>query len=192
MQSIRLTAGGLSFLVVNTPCTVVPLAQFREEEQDDTYQTVFSHADLQSHRVCRMEVKQLGVVVLFSVPRDEYEAFKAEYPKGEVVNTFAQVMASAADFFRHDAPEGQSLLAYVNKEKIYLYSIIEGELKFANSFDLESEENAIYYLLSVWKVLQLEMHQDNCFIAGEDEAAQNLANEAAQYLFRVTLADLEL
>lgn len=168
----------------------MPLVQFSAEEQESVYQTVFSQADLLHHRVCHTVVKSLGVVVLFTVPNEDYEAFVAAHPDGTVTNRFAEVMAAAALFFQHDAPEGQSLLAYVDEEVLYLYSIIEGELRFANSFVLEREENAIYYLLSVWKTLQLEMHQDTCFIAGEEGAAQKLADEAAQFLFRVTLADL--
>lgn len=176
-------------VVIDSDSTCIPLDEFRREGLKDYYKLVFDNVDLEANNVCYTLLPQIDVVEAFSVPKDVCETVSAVYPDVVYTNSYATVMGRTAQFCKSRNLSSCPLFAYVQRAQLFLFSIFQDKLVFANSFTIEHEQNALYFLLSVWKELELDVHENPCFISGDPEPSKQLAEQARSYLLNVEQMD---
>ena len=172
-------------LVIDTDSTCIPLDEFKRDDLNTFYQLVFDNADLEANKVCYTVLPNLDVVELFTVPNDICDAISEIYPDVILTNSYATVMERTAAFCQRRNPANRPLFVYAQNKQLFVYCIYQNELLFANSFMVENGQTALYFLLSVWKELGLDVRENTCFIAGDPEPAKKLAEEARDYLLHV-------
>ena len=177
-------------VVVDSDATSVPLAVFRDDTVDSAYQQVFSRADLLHNSVETTEITPLEVVELYTIPAEVCRLTLEFFPQATFCNVYAAVMQYVANFSQQRMLTEQPLFAYVYEDQLFVYSIHAGKLMFANKFPLENGQNALFFLLSVWKELGLDVHESFCFVGGGDETTvSRLAGEVRKYILHVELMD---
>lgn len=172
-------------IVIDSDSTCIPAEQFRSDDLEALYQQVFSTTDIERQHVCHTLIEQLNVVEAFTIPKDVEALLQEHFPGAIVTNSYAMVMQRVADFCQRRNPSGQPIFAYVQSDQLFIFSIRDNQLLFANSFMVDKEQNALYFLLSVWKELNLDVRNDYCFIGGDPQPTQRLIEEARNYLLHV-------
>lgn len=176
-------------VVIDSDSTCIPLEEFHRDEITNLYKFVFSDADLDSNLVSYTLLPQIDVVEAYTVPRDVYDAVRAVYPEAAFTNSYATVLERVAQFCKRRNPIKRPLFAYVQQDQLFVFSIFQDQLLYANGFTLENNQNGLYFLLSVWKELGLDVRENTCFIAGEPTQANALISVARGYLLQVESMD---
>lgn len=176
-------------VVIDSDSTCIPLDEFRREDLQSYYKLVFDNVDIEANNICYTVLPQIEVVETFAMPKDICAAIAEIYPDAIYVNSYAMVMERTIKFCKFRNPASCPLFVYIQNRQMFIYSIFQDRLLFANSFNLEHEQNALYFLLSVWKELAYDVYENICFIGGETGPSRQLAEEAKAYLQHVELMD---
>ena len=79
----------------------------------------------------------------------------------------------------------QKLYAYFHNRQMEVFSFGKNRFKFCNTYTVNNSNNALYFLLSVWKQLGLEAEHDELHMVGTLPDEEALMNETRQYVKRV-------
>lgn len=172
-------------VVIDSDSTCIPLEDFNRESLDELYEAVFHDVDLLDNEVCYTILPQLEVVEAFTVPRLIRETVSELYPEAVFTNSYAVVMERVANYCKQRPLATRPLFVYAQSNQLFVFCVFQDRLLFANSFSIDKDQNALYFLLSVWKELGLDVRENTCFISGDPEPVKQLATEARNYLLHV-------
>ena len=168
-------------VMVDTPTLMVPTNEFNEAESDTLYHHAFT--DMNQQQVMYTVLPDLNAVVLFSVQKDL---------RGVIDNTFDDVRytAAVAPVWRHlhqrsYTGQHQKLYAYFHDRRMEVFSFGQNRFKFCNSFAVNNPNDALYYLLAVWKQLTMEAVHDELHLVGDIPERDQLLEEAQRFVKRV-------
>lgn len=165
-----------------TDATCIPQQEFMAEDLTQLYHVVFPSFDEQQYDVVYTHLPQLDIVEAFLVRKDIQKAVMAIYPDATFTNASTVVLGRIATFYKRQQLPDNALFAYATPLQLFLYSIREDKLQFSNSFPLDQPQDSLYYLLSVWKMLQLNVRKHHCYVAGEEGSVEFLAEALKPYL----------
>jgi hypothetical protein len=74
------------------------------------------------------------------------------------------------------------LYGYLHDQKLDIFAFHQNRFKFYNQFDVTRQQDALYFLLYVWKQLLLSAEQDELHLVGDTEG---LVDELRKYLLNV-------
>ena len=63
-----------------------------------------------------------------------------------------------------------------------MFSFQQNRFRFANTYETENAQDALYYLLYIWKLTGLDTQQDELLLIGDMPQAELLTDELAKYL----------
>lgn len=177
-------------VVVDTDITCIPLEEFNADDVDSLYQLVFDKTVAEANKVCCTQLPSIGVVGLFSVPNEVCETVWEVFPEATFTNTCSVVLERSLAFSQMHPETSSPLFVFLQSNKMFVYSIFENQLLFFNTFTLENEQNALYFMLSVWKELKFDPRGNACHIAGDDlMRIAELADSAHEYLLHVDVTN---
>lgn len=172
-------------VITQSDATCLPRQEFVAEELADVYSLVFPTFDREAYEVCYTHLPQLDIVEVFLVSKSLMETVRAVYPDATFTNSSALILGRVATYCKRQQLPDNVLFAYTTPIQLYLFSISENKLKFANSFPLDQPQDSLYYLLSVWKVLGLNARKNQCYVAGENGSVDYLTEALTPYLQHV-------
>ncbi len=168
-------------VMVDTPTLMVPADIFVEGEGEQLYHHAFTGQDQQP--VMHTVLPDLNAVVLFSIQKDL---------RGVIDSQFSNVRytAAVAPVWRHlhqrsFTGQHQKLYAYFHDRRMEVFSFAQNRFKFCNSFAVNNPNDALYYVLGVWKQLALEPEHDELHLAGDIPDRDRLMEEAQRFVKRV-------
>lgn len=170
-----------TLVMVDSPVLMIPVDLFHEEEKQELYFHAMTHREQQA--VMHTVLPDLNCVALFSIDKDLLA----------VVNdhlSMPSVIAAMAPVWRHLHQRSytgihQKLYGYYHDRRLEVFSFGKNRFKFCNTYAVNNCNNALYYLLSVWKQLGLEAEHDELHLVGELPDEDALFNEARQFVKRV-------
>lgn len=171
-------------VVIDSNSVCVPSEEFRPEDLQRHYALVYGDVDFKQHMLCYCVLPDLQVVEVFTVPADICAVVSKLWPDATYTNSCSVVLNHTASFCRQHSPEGNVLFAYLEGRQFFVHSISQGQLRYTNHFHVDEKQNALFFLLSVWKELSLDVFHDTCYLGGSS-FAQQLADEARAYLRNV-------
>ena len=172
---------GSVLVMVDSPVLMVPSDLFDEEEKATCYRHAFTQQEqmLVMHTV----LPDLSSVAVFSVPKD----FRLV-----IADAFSNVhfVAALAPLWRHLNQRSYTgphhkLYAYFHEQYVDLYCFAQNRFKFCNSFPCSNKEDAIYYILAVWKQTGLAAEHDELFLTGNLPECNELKADLETYVKRV-------
>lgn len=168
-------------VMVDTPTLMVPTNEFNEAEKEVLYYHAFT--DMNQQQVMHTVLPDLNAVVLFSVQKDL---------RSVIDNNFDDVRytAAIAPVWRHlhqrsYTGQHQKLYAYFHDRRMEVFSFSQNRFKFCNSFAVNNPNDALYYLLAVWKQLTMEAEHDELHLVGAIPERDQLLEEAQRFVKRV-------
>ncbi len=184
------TASTHKFTVVsalfNSPACFVPLELFQKEDKELHYELTCPHAP--EHTIHYNILPHLEVAHLFSVPQAVEEILLQYFP---AIHFHAQNSMVLERTAAH-APiaDGKILYAYFYNQRVYVFHFCDKKLVFANEFTVSTSQDVLYYVLNVWKMLQLDRKTDCCALIQPEHAPEHAAEELKHYIYKVQGIDL--
>jgi len=94
------------------------------------------------------------------------------YPHAIIHSYFGQLMNRMWAYDRRANNDEKRLYASTCDQQLFVFAYENGALRFANSFEAEQENDQLYFLLSVWKQLDLRQTKDCCVLIDAEESLQ--------------------
>lgn len=179
------TQKDLQVCISNNLYTLVPQALFEEKELE-TYLS-FNHPIEENHQLKFhfTKLESFDAVIVFAIPRSLEFMLKAKLPPYKLLH-FASPILEAVGLSK---PKPNELLVHVQNEQFEVIYAPNGKLNFFNSFQYQSKEDFIYYLLYVMEQLQLEREQSTIILVGEIEKDSAIFKLLHTYINEVTLGE---
>ena len=168
-------------VLMDSPVLTIPASLFNEEEQVKLYHHAFSHQEQQF--VTHAILPDLNAMVVFSVQKDLYQVLHDRFPQV----TFRPLMSAVWHHMYQKSFMGQhqKLYGYFHDKKVEVFAFGQNRLKFQNVYNVNTIEDSIYFLLSVWKQLGLNVQSDELYLAGQMADKDKLKEHLQKFLKRV-------
>ncbi len=148
---------------IDAPLLVVPVEEFREDEIETLYTHTFTGHD--NDAILYRVQPALNVVAVFPINKD----FKLVIEDNFSDIRFTPIMQPMWNYFhqRNFTSIYRKLYGYFHENKLEVFCFTNNRLKFHNSFATTHAKDAIYFLLYVWKQLELDQQKDELHIIGD-------------------------
>jgi len=174
------------FVLVCTPSTRVPIEEFHREEAAALYALTFSGQDLTHQRVAYNILPQLESAELYAIPASVEEAILQFYPTARFFASRAILMERLLLLEEDQPTESRRLYVCSETEGYSLYAFEGRRLRFANTFQVASVADALYFILSIWKQLGMDQQKDCLrFIAPQSSRDESLRSQLSEYLMKI-------
>lgn len=172
-------------VIIYGDSTYIPQQEFVADRLEQLYSVVFPAIDGSSQEVCFTHLPQLDIVVAFAMPMAVRKVVEAVCPEATFTSASAVILGRVATICKRQQLPDNALFAYVTPLQLFLFSVSQDKLKFANNFELDQPKDSLFYLLSVWKSLERDARRHYCYVAGETESMNYLAEALVPYLQNV-------
>lgn len=168
-------------VMVDTPVLMVPTNLFDEEEQEALYHHAFSRQEQLA--VMHTVLPDINAVAVFALQKDLRGVITNVYPE-------AHFMAAVAPVWRYLHQRSymgkhQKLFGYFHDQRLEVFSYGQNRFRFCNSYAVNNPNDALYYLLAVWKQLGFEPEHDEMHLAGQLDDREVFITEAQKFVKRV-------
>ena len=165
-------------VLVDSPVLCVPIAEFREEQRDQLYHYTFTRVDQQA--VVHAILPDLNAVAVFAVQKDLRQVLVDRF--GRV--SYQPLMSAVWRHMYQKSFTGPhaKLYCYFHDRKVEVFSFEHNRFKFQNAYAVTTVDDALYYVLFVWKQLGMDPQNDELHLAGQ---ADEMKDRASQFLKRV-------
>ena len=166
-------------VLVDTTSMLVPIEQFEEEDIEPLFDHTFPNKS--SRRIVHYNVlPELKSVCLFAVSKDVEGAIKDHFDDVQFIHTMTPVWHHLHQ--RSFTGHRNKLYGYFHNKQLDIFSFQQNRFKYCNSFEASHAHDALYFLLYVWKQLQLEAVHDEMHIVGDIPEREWLLQELKRYL----------
>ncbi len=167
-------------VMVDAPALMVPVDLFEEGNKEVLYQHAFPNRP--GEAVLYNVLPDLSCVAVFSVNKDLKTVIDDHF--GDV-----RFFCAASPVWRHLHQRSftgvrNKLYGYFHDQELEIFSFNQNRFKYCNSFEVSHAHDALYFLLYVWKQLQLKPEHDEMHIAGDIPEKEWMLSELRRYLQR--------
>ncbi len=174
-------AFGRVLVMVDTPVLMVPSDLFVQDEMEALYYHTFTRQDQQV--VMHTVLPELNCVAVFTMPKDL---------RTVITDTFSnvQVLPAFTPLWRHLNQRSYigsrfKLYTYYHDKSIDVFCFAQNRFKFYNSYEVNTSEDVMYYVLSVVKQLGIIPEHDELYICGDFPDRDKLKLELERFVKRV-------
>lgn len=167
-------------VMVDSPVLMIPVDLFREDQCSMLY--AHSYSKTADSVVLHNVLPDLNAVAAFAVNRDL---------KLVVDDNFSDVcyISAVSPVWRYLHQRSfigtrGKLYGYFHDKKLDIFSFNQHRFKYCNAFEAAHAQDALYFLLYVWKQLMLKPEYDEIHIVGDIPEREWLLGELRRYLQR--------
>lgn len=165
-------------VLLDAKALLVPVEQFRESEAETLYAHAFT-SNVQQNIVYNV-LPDLNVVALFGVNKDLQLVLNDHFSDVRLIHAVAPVWRYLHQ--RSFAGYRSKLYGYFHDRQLDIFSFQQHRFKFCNVFDTVRAHDSLYFLLYVWKQLNLQPEYDEMHIVGDIPEREWLLQELRKYL----------
>lgn len=167
-------------VAVDSPVLLVPVDLYQEQDREALY--LHSYPGSSQDVINSYVLPNLNCVALYAINRDLKLVLNDHFPQ-------AQYLCSTAPVWRHLHQRSftgvrSKLFGYFHDKHLEVFSFQQNRFKFHNSFDTTRTPDTVFYLLYVWKQLNLQQEHDELHLAGDIPEQGELLEELRKYLKR--------
>ncbi len=175
-------------VLVNAPTAHIPLDVFKQDEAELLYRLTFADGTPREEHIFYNVSARPEMVTVAALPADVYALLHERYPTLRLFSTDCTLMAALLSYDTTPAKaKGRRLYVYLHEDGMNLYVPEEGKLLFANSFDCTPTADRMYFVLNVWRELQLDARRDTCLLLGSAPAVVALHEPLTRYLQNIEM-----
>lgn len=168
-------------VLIDSPLLLVPVEEFSEDNLKELYH--HSYPDVKSCLIEHAVWPMLNVVAAFSVNKDLNMVLHDHIDNIR----FNPLVQPVVEYLHRRSYTGNSrkLYGYFHDGSLSIVSFDKNRLKFYNSFQTSNTSDAVYFLLYVWKALNLDAHRDELQIAGQIPDRTEMVRTLKKYVQNV-------
>ena len=168
-----------SVLVTNRPYTLVPEAYFEEERKAELF--AFNFPDKLDTDHVLVNFLPDRTALLFSLPEDIYAFCSRSFSAPEFLHPATLFLSQWESLSKNSLCK--QMFVVLTEQRIELVCFApQGKLLLANSFEVKSSHDRVYYVLYVWKQEGFDQLVDRLFIAGDSAGCGELRQTLSLYL----------
>ena len=166
-------------VLVDSPVLTVPVNVFREEERDQLYHYTFTRQEQQM--VMHVILPDLNAVAVFAVQKDLRQVLADRFDRV----SYQPLMSSVWRHMYQKSFTGPhaKLYAYFHDRKMEVFSFEHNRFKFQNAYAVATPDDALFYILSVWKQLGMDPQSDELHLASQMPELKERALEFVKRVF---------
>ena len=169
-------------IMVDEPVLMVPDDLFDPLSAETLYYHSFPRTDEQ-RVVMANPLPDLNAVPVFSVNRDLRLVITDHFRDVRFAPVSVPVWRHL--YQRSFAGARAKLYAHFHDRRMEVFCFGQNRFKYCNSFGADHPQDAVYYLLSVWNQLSLNIDTDEMYITGETPHKEHLTAELHKFIHRV-------
>lgn len=165
-------------VVADTEVLLIPLDEYQQEDQETLYHHAFTHH--QGDKILSTVLPSLSAVMLYSMNKDLLQVIEDHFPDVR----YTHVCASVWQHFHRRSFTGMNrkLYGYFHDKKVDIFAFTQNRFRFYNRYDTNNPQDAVYFLLYVWKQLGMDQQKDELYISGQLPEGQTLIENLQKYL----------
>lgn len=168
-------------VMVDSLTLMVPADLFVESKRDQMYHHAFTGQEQQI--VMHTVLPDLNAVALFSVQKDLRTVLNDRFDGVRYTAAMAPVWRHLHQ--RSYTGQHQKLYGYFHDRRMEVFSFSQNRFKFCNTFTVNNPNDALYYMLGVWKQLAMSAEHDELHLVGDIIEREQLIEEAQRFIKRV-------
>ena len=166
-------------IVTDTPSTFLPLEDFRSSEVPSIYRLCFPQAEVRSEDIRYELLSAQEIVVLFTADARCVQAVQRLYPEATLRSWQGRLLEEASEAVRRIRGSARHLFVNIGRERMCICMAGKGTPPFACAYEATEEADQLYYILSVWKALDLDATRDVLHVQG---VSDSLHERLSQYI----------
>lgn len=177
------SAGERVRVLVDSPVLVVPVELFDKKDIEPSYH--YTYPGLSQEIVTYNVLPDLNAVAVFSIGKDLRLVIDDHFREVRLISAMSPVWRYLHE--RSFATTRQKLYGYFHEQRVEVFAYQQNRFRFCNSFDARHAHDALYFLLYVWKQLQLRQQDDELYLVGDLPDQDSLLTELKKYVKRTYL-----
>ncbi len=172
---------GRAQVLTDTPILLIPVEQFKDENKALLYHHAFPGHE--NDAILHTVLPDLNAVAVFSINKDLKLVLTDHFNDIRFLSTVFPVWKHLHK--RSFTGVHNKLYGYFHDKQLDIFSFDKNRFKFSNTFKVNNAKDAVYFLLYVWKQLNLDVHHDELHLAGDVKEKEELLNTLKQYIRNV-------
>ena len=169
-----------TLVMVDSPVLLIPIDYYDEMSASDMY--AHAYPGVKGAHVFPTVVNNLSAVALSSIAKDLRSVITDKFPSVSFCCSSLPVWHHLHQ--RSFSSQRNKLFGYFHDKKLEIFGFQQNRFRFFNTFDGVHTQDAVYFLLYVWKQLGMDAEKDELHLAGEIGNREHLLNELHKYLQR--------
>ncbi|MCD7899924.1 MAG: DUF3822 family protein [Bacteroides sp.] len=175
----------VNVVIVSKRFTLLPSDIFEPAQIESLFH--YNQFQKENEKVLFQELKKERLVVLFGMDKTVYNLCRLYFIN---VNFYSQV-SPLIEYF-----SGKSRIRHTRKIYVYLrdkamdiYAFEKSAFQLVNSFNCSTIDDAVFYLLYIWKGLDMNQEEDELYLLGESSEKELLQKELLRFILHVKELD---
>lgn len=168
-------------VLITGPSSMVPFELFEEERINDLYNFNFPHR--KGGTVLYNILPKSNTTILFSLDKSAFQLINETYPHAKYYSVESPVIEYLTE--KSKLRETQKLYVYFHERTLNIYIFNNGKLYFANNFTYTELNDAIYFVLQIWKSQGLNQFTDELHLMGVLPDEESTRKELRRYIKQV-------
>ena len=167
-------------LLIDSKVLMVPVERFQESDAETLYRHSYPLSE-QNSVIYYNILPELNAVAIFCINKDLRMVIKDNFGEGVRV---IHVMSPVWRYLHQRSFTGHrnKLYGYFHDKQLEIFSFQQNRFKFCNVFETVRAHDSLYFLLYVWKQLNLQPEHDEMHLVGEIPEKEWLLQELRRYL----------
>ena len=165
-------------VLIDGKVLMMPLEQFQENSGEQFYFHSFPQNSQMS--VIYNVLPELNAVALFGINKDVRLVLHDNVAGAAAIHLMSPVWRYL--YSRSFTGHRRKLYGYFHDKQLEIFSFQQNRFKFCNTFDALQAHDSLYFLLYVWKQLNLQPEHDELHLVGDIPEREWLVLELKKYL----------
>lgn len=175
-------------VLIDTPVLMVPVELFEEATMAESY--IHAFPGRAQDTVLYNVLPDLNAVAVFSINKDLKLVLDDHYQDVQIISALLPVWRHLHS--RSYTGVRSKLYGYFHEHCVDVIAYRQNRFKFCNQFDVRHPQEALYFLLYVWKQLALNNEHDELHLVGDLPEEEWLTQELKKYLKKVFVINPEV
>ena len=185
-------------VLVDSPALMVPLREFDEQQAAMLFQQTHGHhGELHEQATVMHNVMDsLNAVVVYQLNSDLRLVIEDHFENVSYEHMMQDVWTQSYQQNRHG--KRNRLFAHLHDKRLEAFCFDANRFRFCNSFEINDNRDAAYFLLAVWKQLAFDSQSDEIYLSFDpvqsamaemQHERQSLADTLRRYVKNVHLPE---
>lgn len=167
--------------MIDTPVLLIPIEQFEEDNVETMYLHAYPRKEM--GMVLFNVLSDLNAVAAFAISKDLNTVLRDNFIDIQMMPVMSPVWRHLHQ--RSFTGNRNKVYGYFHDRKLDIFSFHQNRFKFCNQFEASRPQDALYFLLYVWKQLMLDNETDEMHLVGLSGEMTELAGELRKYIQKV-------
>lgn len=173
------------YVMTDTPTMLIPQDEYKADEAATLYDHTFT--DNEEKLKASFALPDLHAVAIFSIDREIKAVIEEHYSDRHFLPVCLPLWRHLN---QHNYVRGhQRLYGYMHGDRLEVFRFNQNRFKFCNSFAANQAQDALYFLLYVFRQLAMDATRDEIYVIGDIPRKKWLSDNLKEYVKNVVPAD---